>query len=77
VTQGERFDPDGSYVRRWVPELQRLPARWIHQPWQAADAVLAAAAVTLGVTYPLPIVDLKTSRQRALAAWEQVKHRRG
>jgi deoxyribodipyrimidine photo-lyase len=77
VTQGERFDPDGSYVRRWVPELQRLPARWIHQPWQAPDAVLAAAAVTLGVTYPLPIVDLKTSRQRALAAWEQVKHRRG
>jgi deoxyribodipyrimidine photo-lyase len=77
VTQGERFDPDGSYVRRWVPELQHLPPRWIQQPWQAPATVLAAAAVELGATYPWPIVDLKATRERALAAWEQVKQQRG
>ena len=77
VIQGERFDADGSYVRRWVPELQRLPAKWIHQPWQAPAAVLSAGAVTPGVDYPWPIVDLKVSRQRALTAWEHVKRHSG
>jgi deoxyribodipyrimidine photo-lyase len=73
VIQGERFDADGSYVRRWIPALERLPARWIHRPWQAPAPVLAAAAVTPGKDYPLPIVDLAASRRRALAAWERVK----
>jgi deoxyribodipyrimidine photo-lyase len=74
VTQGQRFDADGSYVRRWVPELQRLPAKWIHQPWLAPPQVLSAAALAPGVDYPLPLVELKASRERALAAWERVKH---
>ena len=72
VTHGERFDPDGSYVRRWVPELARLPAKWIHRPWQAPAAVLAEAGVTPGEDYPLPVVDLGRSRKRALVAFWQL-----
>jgi deoxyribodipyrimidine photo-lyase len=67
VTQGERFDPAGDYVRRWVPELARVPARWIHGPWLAPDAVLRAAGVTLGKDYPWPVVDHRAARERFLA----------
>jgi deoxyribodipyrimidine photo-lyase len=74
VRQGERFDPDGSYVRRWVPELQALPTKWIHQPWAASAPVLEEAGIQLGETYPEPIVDLAQSRRRALTAWDEVKH---
>ena len=73
VLQGEKFDKDGSYVRRWVPELARFPDTWIHQPWAAPEEVLAAAEVRLGDSYPRPLVDLKASRQRALDAWSQIK----
>jgi deoxyribodipyrimidine photo-lyase len=69
VTQGEKFDPDGAYVRRWVPELARLPPRFIHAPWLAPPPVLAAAGVALGRTYPRPIVDHGWARARALAAF--------
>ena len=66
VTQGERFDPDGAYVRRWVPELKRVPAPLIHQPW--IDPEL------LGRTgYPAPVVDLRASREAALAAYRQMR----
>jgi deoxyribodipyrimidine photo-lyase len=75
VRQGERFDPDGAYVRRWCPELARLPDRWIHQPWAAPDPVLAAAGIALGRDYPRPIVDLARSRLEALAAFETLKGR--
>lgn len=68
VVQGERFDGAGDYVRRWVPELKRLPENWIHKPSEAPSAVLRAAGVELGQNYPKPIVDLKLSRQRALEA---------
>lgn len=77
VLQGERFDPDGDYVRRWVPELAKLPTKHIHAPWQAPADVLNKAAVKLGETYPTPIIDLKGSRQRALDAFAQIKRRRG
>ena len=73
VTQGEKFDPDGAYVRRWVPELARLPAKVIHAPWTADKAVLSAAGVTLGLDYPLPIVDHAHARQRALDAYQALK----
>lgn len=68
VLQGEKFDADGDYVRQWVPELSGLPARVIHKPWLARPAELEGAGVVLGKTYPHPIVELKTSRQRALDA---------
>jgi deoxyribodipyrimidine photo-lyase len=66
VTQGEKFDPEGHYVREWVPELALMPARHIHAPWDAPAAVLAAAGVRLGVNYPRPIVDHDAARQRFL-----------
>lgn len=66
--QGEKFDPDGSYVRRWVPELTSMPDRWIHAPWSAPAAVLAKAGVRLGQEYPSPVVEHGRARMRALAA---------
>jgi len=73
VRQGERFDAEGEYVRRWVPELARLDSRHVHEPWKARAETLEAAAITLGVDYPEPIVDLKASRREALEAFEQIK----
>lgn len=67
VTQGKKFDPEGDYVRQWVPELALMPAKHIHTPWEAPAAVLEAAAVRLGTTYPRPIVDHDFARQRFLA----------
>jgi deoxyribodipyrimidine photo-lyase len=73
VLQGEKFDPDGAYVRRWVPELKRLPAPLIHRPWTAAPLELASAGVELGRVYPEPIVDHKVARARALAAYAKLR----
>lgn len=73
LLQGEKFDPDGIYVRRWVPELKDLPAKLIHQPWQATPIELASAGVTLGKTYPQPIVDHAKGRERALAAYAKIR----
>ena len=73
VAQGEKFDSNGNYVRRWVPELSRLPAEWIHKPWEAPANVLTKAGVKLGMTYPEPIVDHHTARVRALAALAKLK----
>lgn len=73
ILQGEKFDPDGVYVARWVPELARLPPTLIHQPWEATPMELAAAGVTLGKTYPQPIVDHRAARERALAAYAKTR----
>ncbi|MBK1644733.1 deoxyribodipyrimidine photolyase [Thiocapsa imhoffii] len=75
VLQGERFDPRGDYVRRWCPELGRLPVKFIHRPWMAPPAVLDHAGLRLGREYPAPIVDLQDSRAAALAAYETIKGR--
>jgi deoxyribodipyrimidine photo-lyase len=66
VLQGQKFDPDGDYVRRYVPELAGLSAKLIHCPWQAPAKALASANIKLGEDYPLPIVDHVTGRDRFL-----------
>jgi deoxyribodipyrimidine photo-lyase len=73
VTQAEQFDPQGDYIRRWVPELSRMPAPWISKPWDAPDNVLNEAGVRLGVDYPRPIVDHATAREEALAAFAKIR----
>ncbi|MEP9373564.1 deoxyribodipyrimidine photo-lyase [Mesorhizobium sp. KR1-2] len=73
VIQGERFDPDGAYVRRWVPELSGMPNAWIHRPFEAPGGVLESAGVILGETYPRPIVDLKASQKSARERFASLK----
>lgn len=73
--QGERFDSEGEYVRRWVPEIAGLPNRWIHHPWEAPPTLLATAKITLGTDYPLPVVDFSSSRERALLAYRKMPRR--
>ncbi|MEO5373845.1 MAG: DNA photolyase family protein [Alphaproteobacteria bacterium] len=71
VLQGEKFDPRGRYVRRWLPELEHMPDMFIHRPWEAPPAVLAKAGVVLDRDYPRPIVDHALARRRALSAYQQ------
>ena len=73
ILQGEKFDPDGTYVRRWVPELKKLSTKYIHSPWLAPTDQLASAGIKLGHTYPHPILDHNIARKRALAAFESIK----
>ncbi|MEL6858376.1 MAG: deoxyribodipyrimidine photo-lyase [Pseudomonadota bacterium] len=76
ITQGEKFDETGDYVRRWCPELARLPRKFLYQPWEAGPLILHEAGIRLGETYPEPIVAHKTGRERALAAYETLKQKR-
>ena len=73
VTQGERYDADGDYIRRWVPELAKLDKKAIHAPWDAGREVLSRAGVELGRSYPERILDHKAARERALAAYAKIK----
>lgn len=73
MLQGIKFDPEGDYVRQYVPELAKMPAKYIHEPWNAPADILAKAGVKLGGNYPAPIVDHSTARNRALAAFEELK----
>ena len=73
ILQSEKFDPDGAYIRRWVPEIAGLPAGLIHQPWRAAPLELASAGIDLGKSYPEPIIDHKQGRERALAAYAKIR----
>jgi deoxyribodipyrimidine photo-lyase len=76
ITQGEKFDETGDYVRKWCPELSRLPRKYLYQPWEAGPLILSEAGITLGETYPNPIVDHKFGRERALTAYQTLKERR-
>ena len=71
VSQGQKFDADGAYVRHFVPEIAAVPDRFLHAPWLAPDDVLAKASLRLGRDYPRPIVDLATGRQRALDTYKR------
>jgi deoxyribodipyrimidine photo-lyase len=73
MTQGEKFDPNGEYVRKFVPEIAGLPNKYLNAPWEAPEDVLQKAGVVLGETYPAPIVDHKEARQRALDAFGSLK----
>ncbi len=73
IIQGEKFDPDGEYVKTFVPELEKLDAKFIHKPFDAPKQVLAKAGIELGKTYPKPIVNHNEARQRALAAYSDIK----
>ncbi len=74
VTQARRYDPDGAYLRRWVPELAGLETTAIHGPWLAGPLSLAAGGVELGTTYPGPLVEHGKARARALAAYDVMRH---
>ena len=73
VLQSRKFDPEGKYLRRWLPELSRLPDQHIHAPWEAGAAMLREAGVGLDEDYPRPIIDLRASRERALTAWQTLR----
>jgi deoxyribodipyrimidine photo-lyase len=73
ILQGARFDPAGTYVRRWVPELRQVPAASIHAPWTMSPAAQAAAGCRIGIDYPRPMVDHAEARGRALAAYGETK----
>ncbi|MGE0230658.1 MAG: FAD-binding domain-containing protein, partial [Flavobacteriaceae bacterium] len=73
VSQGRKFDPAGVYVRRWCPELSKLPDKYLHAPFEAPVNVMEEAGITLGTDYPLPIVDHAEARKAALAGYERVR----
>ncbi len=72
ITQGQKFDPDGTYIRTYVPEIADLPDKYLHTPWAAPDDVLHDAGVKLDETYPRPIIDHKMARERALEAFKSL-----
>lgn len=73
VTQAQKFDPDGKYIKKFIPELAQLPTKYLFEPWKAPSFVLNSARVTLGENYPKPIVDLAISHKRALSAFAYLK----
>ncbi len=76
VTQGKKIDPEGVYVKRWIPELRLLAPRWIHAPWEASENELRKSEIVIGDTYPHPLVDHQEARKYALKAFERVKERK-
>lgn len=73
ITQGHKFDPDGEYTKKYCPELKDLPTKYLFSPWEAPEDILKQSKITLGKNYPLPIIDLKESREKALSAYHEIK----
>lgn len=73
VSQGQKFDPNGEYIRRYIPEIISLPDKYLFCPWEAPDHILSDCGIALGKTYPNPIVDLKISRNEAMLAFKSLK----
>ena len=73
ITQGLKFDADGIFIRKFIPEIANLPNKYIFNPWEAPKDVLEKANVRLGENYPNPIIDLKSSREEALLAFSKLK----
>jgi deoxyribodipyrimidine photo-lyase len=76
IIQSEKFDKNGDYIRRWLPELADLPSPYIHRPWEATASILEAANVVLGENYPTKIVEHDFARKRALAAYDIIKQQK-
>lgn len=72
TTQGKKFDSEGLYIKKFVPELKNLPKRYLFEPWLAPEKILKEAHIKLGLTYPKPIIDLKSSRTAALTAYHSL-----
>ena len=77
LLQGEKFDPEGRYVCKYIPELGRLGETWVHRPWEAPPEELARAGIRLGQDYPMPVVDHAKARDSALAAFNALAPREG
>ena len=73
IIQGEKFDPDGKYIKKFIPELNKLPKKFINEPWKADSAILKKSDIKLGDTYPHPIVDHKFARERALNKYAELR----
>lgn len=73
ILQGEKFDKDGEYIRKWVPELAALPTKYLFAPWKAPQHILRESGIELGVTYPFPLIDHQFARERALHAYHSIK----
>jgi deoxyribodipyrimidine photo-lyase len=71
ISQSQKFDPEGKYIRRWLPELRNVPDEYIHQPWLMPAELQKSVNTALGVDYPAPIVDHAIARERALKAYKQ------
>ena len=73
ILQGEKFDKEGAYIKKWLPQLSKLPAKYIHKPWEADPLTLITADVRLGDNYPEPVVDHKQARELALDSYQKIK----
>ena len=74
ITQGEKFDPNGEYTKKYVPELSEMPNKFLYKPWEAPKEILENSNVFLGENYPFPIIDVKKSRNDALNAFKSIKN---
>ena len=72
ILQGQKFDPEGNYTKKFVPELKQLPVKYLFSPWLTPEPILTALNIRIGIDYPEPIVDHEKARQRALAAYNSI-----